>query len=60
MIVFVVLRCSHSSNDKHVIGVYQDREDAVAQCGKKKEEWSVYEDSNGYHYHYVVIGKELQ
>ena len=59
MRVFVVLRCS-SDNDKYVVGVYQNREDALAQCGKKKEEWAPYVTSDGYHYHYVVIGKELQ
>lgn len=59
MKVYVVLRCSHASNDKHVIGVYQNREDALAQCGKKKQEWTVYADSNGYHYHFVIEEKEL-
>ena len=59
MRVFVVLRCT-TDNDKHVVGVYQNREDALAQCGKKKEEWTTYKTSDGYHYHYVVIGKELQ
>ena len=60
MMVFVVLRCSHNSNDLQVIGVYQNREDAVAQCGKKKQEWTPYVTSDGYHYHYVIIERPLE
>ena len=60
MMVFVVLRCSHNSNDLQVIGVYQNREDAVAQCGKKKQEWTIYVDPQGYHYHYVIIERPLE
>ena len=59
MMVFVVIRCS-GGHDKYVVGVYQNREDAVAQCGKKKQEWTIYVDPQGYHYHYVIIERPLE